>query len=50
MYAGIHEAEEELRKESEEALWEEGILRRVPIVGTFVSWFSPPTKETGVRV
>lgn len=38
-----------MRKEAEEAMWEEGILRRVPIVGTFVSWFSPPTKESGVR-
>jgi hypothetical protein len=46
---GIHEAEEELKRESEEALWEEGIFRRVPIVGTFVSWFSPPVKESGVR-
>jgi len=46
---GIEKATEELRKESEEALWEEGILRRVPVVGTFVNWFSPPTKESGVR-
>lgn len=46
---GIEKATEELRQEAEEAMWEEGILRRVPIVGTFVSWFSPPVKESGVR-
>ncbi|CAG7835140.1 unnamed protein product [Allacma fusca] len=46
---GIVRATEELRRESEEALWEEGILRRVPVVGTFVNWLSPPSKETGVR-
>ncbi|ODN06081.1 Pyridoxal-dependent decarboxylase domain-containing protein 1 [Orchesella cincta] len=46
---GIEKATEELKKEAEEAMWEEGILRRVPVVGTFVSWFSPPTKESGVR-
>lgn len=46
---GIEKATEELKREAEEAMWEEGILRRVPIVGTFVSWFSPPTKESGVR-
>lgn len=39
----------ELKRESEEALWEEGILRKVPIVGTFVNWWSPPVKESGVR-
>jgi len=46
---GIEKATEELKRESDEALWEEGILRRVPVVGTFVNWFSPPAKETGVR-
>ena len=49
VFTGIETATEELKKESEEALWEEGILRRVPVVGTFVNWFSPPTKETGVK-
>lgn len=46
---GIEKATEELKRESEEALWEEGILRRVPVVGTFVNWLSPPAKESGVR-
>jgi len=46
---GIEKATEELKREAEDAMWEEGILRRVPVVGTFVSWFSPPTKESGVR-
>jgi len=46
---GIEKATEELKRESEEALWEEGILRRVPVVGTFVNWFSPPSRESGIR-
>jgi len=46
---GIEKATEELKRESEDALWEEGILRRVPVVGTFMNWFSPPVKESGVR-
>jgi hypothetical protein len=46
---GIEKATEELKRESDEALWEEGILRRVPVVGTFMNWLSPPVKESGVR-
>lgn len=38
-----------MQKENEERLWQEGILRHVPVVGTFVNWWSPKTKETGVR-
>jgi hypothetical protein len=46
---GIEKATEELKRESEDALWEEGILRRVPVFGSFVNWLSPPLKESGVR-
>lgn len=46
---GIETATLDLQKENEERLWQEGILRHVPVVGTFVNWWSPKTKETGIR-
>lgn len=46
---GIETAMQDLQKENEERIWQEGILRQVPIVGTFVNWWSPKSKETGVR-
>lgn len=39
----------ELQRENEEKLWQEGILRHVPVVGSFVNWFSPPPKEAGIK-
>lgn len=49
LFLGIETATLDLQKENEEKLWQEGILRHVPVVGTFVNWWSPKTKETGVR-
>lgn len=46
---GIETVTMDLQKENEERLWQEGILRHVPVVGTFVNWWSPKAKETGVR-
>ncbi|XP_076249009.1 pyridoxal-dependent decarboxylase domain-containing protein 1 isoform X2 [Calliopsis andreniformis] len=46
---GIEAAQTDLERENAEKLWQEGILRHVPVVGTFVNWWSPPSKETGVR-
>ncbi|KAI4455855.1 pyridoxal-dependent decarboxylase domain-containing protein 1 [Holotrichia oblita] len=46
---GIETATLDLQKENEERLWQEGILRHVPVVGTFVNWWSPKAKESGVR-
>ncbi|KAJ8912202.1 hypothetical protein NQ315_003806 [Exocentrus adspersus] len=46
---GIERATLDLQKENEERLWQEGIIRHVPIVGTFINWWSPKTKETGIR-
>lgn len=46
---GIETAQIDLERENAEKLWQEGILRHVPVVGTFVNWWSPPSKETGVR-
>lgn len=47
--AGIETATLDLQKENEERLWQEGILRQVPVVGTFVNWWSPKTKESGIK-
>ena len=41
---GIEQAQGELQKESEEAIWQEGILRHVPLVGSFYNWLSPAEK------
>ena len=38
---GIEQAQGELQKESDEAIWQEGILRHVPLVGSFYNWMSP---------
>ncbi|KAK0077549.1 hypothetical protein PV325_003764 [Microctonus aethiopoides] len=46
---GIEAAQTDLERENAEKLWQEGILRHVPVVGTFVNWWSPPSKESGVR-
>lgn len=42
---GIEAATIDLQRETEEKLWQDGILRSVPVVGTFVNWWSPLTKE-----
>ncbi|XP_027239428.2 pyridoxal-dependent decarboxylase domain-containing protein 1 isoform X1 [Penaeus vannamei] len=39
---GIEAATEDLKRENDERLWQEGILRHVPIVGSVYNWFSPP--------
>lgn len=46
---GIEAATLEIQRENEEKLWQEGILRHVPVVGSFVNWFSPPPKEAGIK-
>ncbi|XP_011503560.1 PREDICTED: pyridoxal-dependent decarboxylase domain-containing protein 1 isoform X2 [Ceratosolen solmsi marchali] len=46
---GIEAAQTDLERENAEKLWQDGILRHVPVVGTFVNWWSPPSKESGVR-
>ncbi|XP_060521220.1 putative pyridoxal-dependent decarboxylase domain-containing protein 2 [Cylas formicarius] len=46
---GIETATKDLQKENEERLWQEGIIRHVPIVGNLVNWWSPKTKEAGIR-
>ena len=41
---GIEKAQEDLRRENDDALWREGILRHVPIVGSIYNWISPVQK------
>nr|CAH0105235.1 unnamed protein product [Daphnia galeata] len=43
---GIEEAQAELQRETEEKLWQEGLLRHIPVVGSLVNYFSPPQKTT----
>lgn len=38
---GIETATLDLQKENEDRLWQEGILRHVPVVGSIVNWWSP---------
>ncbi|CAH0384380.1 unnamed protein product [Bemisia tabaci] len=51
---GIEAATLDLQKESEDKLWQEGILRHVPVFGSLVNWWSPVNKEpingsTGIK-
>lgn len=46
---GIEAATLDLQKENDERLWQEGLLRQVPVVGSFVNWWSPRNKEGGIR-
>lgn len=41
---GIEQAQSDLRKESDEAIWNEGLLRHVPLVGSIYNWISPAQK------
>uniref|UniRef100_A0A2H8TGC9 Pyridoxal-dependent decarboxylase domain-containing protein 1 n=1 Tax=Melanaphis sacchari TaxID=742174 RepID=A0A2H8TGC9_9HEMI len=42
---GIETATVDLQKETEEKIWQEGILRHVPVFGNIVNWWSPPAKN-----
>lgn len=41
---GIVQASEDLQRENDEAVWQEGVLRHVPIVGSLYNWISPLQK------
>lgn len=42
---GIEAATLDLQRENEEKLWQDGILRQVPVFGSLVNWWSPSNKE-----
>lgn len=44
---GIEAATLDLQKESEDKLWQDGILRQVPVFGSLVNWWSPVNKDGG---
>lgn len=44
---GIHDAEQDLRKEADEKVWNDGILRVVPVVGSVLNWINPLPKDGG---
>lgn len=47
-FLGIEAATIDLQRETSERLWQEGLLRHVPVVGRVVDWWSPPP-PAGVR-
>ncbi|KAM3960587.1 LOW QUALITY PROTEIN: pyridoxal-dependent decarboxylase domain-containing protein 1-like [Aphomia sociella] len=49
---GIEEAQADLERESAERLWQEGLLRRVPVVGRVVQWWggAPAAPSRGRRL
>lgn len=48
--AGIEAAEKDLQKEADEKLWNDGILRVVPVVGNVLNWIAPLPKESGTGI
>lgn len=46
---GIETANEDLKKENEERIWQDGILRHVPVVSSLYNWWAPLPKESGVK-
>ncbi|KAG8188929.1 hypothetical protein JTE90_014981 [Oedothorax gibbosus] len=46
---GIQEANKELVKENQEKIYQEGVLKQVPVIGSLVSWFYPAQNETGIK-
>ncbi|XP_063898565.1 pyridoxal-dependent decarboxylase domain-containing protein 1 [Helicoverpa armigera] len=49
---GIEEAQADIERENAERLWQEGLLRRVPVVGRVVQWWAPaaPPPPPGRRL
>ncbi|CAB3253059.1 unnamed protein product [Arctia plantaginis] len=49
---GIEAAQADIERENAERLWQEGLLRRVPVVGRVVDWWAPAAVQppTGRRL
>jgi len=45
---GIRIAQEKLNKERDEKMFQEGIIRNVPLVSSLVNWWSPPPADNGI--
>ncbi|KAL7029628.1 hypothetical protein ACKWTF_006299 [Chironomus riparius] len=48
--AGIHAAQTDLQKEADEKVWNDGILRVVPVVGSVLNWINPLPRETSTGI
>jgi len=46
---GVLQAQDELQRESDNQIWQEGLLRHVPIVGSFYNWLSPVPSEAKAK-
>ncbi|CRK91173.1 CLUMA_CG004858, isoform A [Clunio marinus] len=47
---GIEAVETDLRKEADERVWNDGILRVVPVVGSVLNWINPLPKDgSGIK-
>uniref|UniRef100_A0A183GHN6 PAP_fibrillin domain-containing protein n=1 Tax=Heligmosomoides polygyrus TaxID=6339 RepID=A0A183GHN6_HELPZ len=46
---GIEAANEDLKKENDLRLQQEGVIRQLPIMGSLVNWWSPIEKDGRVR-
>ncbi|CAH1793436.1 unnamed protein product, partial [Owenia fusiformis] len=46
---GIEAANKDLEAENLEKLAQEGALRQLPVVGSFMNWLSPPAKEPTIK-
>lgn len=44
---GIQAAETDLKKEADEKVWNDGILRVVPVVGSVLNWINPLPRDGG---
>lgn len=44
----IQKAEDDLKKETDEKIWNEGLLRVVPGIGSVLNWLSP-VDNTGIK-
>jgi len=42
---GITKAQEDLVSENQNKLYQEGVLRHVPVFGSLINWWSPPPKD-----
>lgn len=46
---GMMQAQDELRQETDNQIWQEGILRHVPLVGSLYNWLSPVPVEAKAK-
>ena len=45
---GIHKANEDLKRESEERIQQQGIMRQLPLVGELFNWLAPIESHSAI--